>query len=332
MTSTLYRVGEAAGCAASALRHSHLRRRVQDGVALLLTCVVVLGAIFLTVQRSESAPRGGPHARPQGAGAAWQTYMLLGLDQRADEAPRSDTIIIVNWDRSSRRANVLSLPRDLWVQIPGYGWDKLSTAYTLGVGSDGPGGPELVKRTLKANLGIEVDHYGAVTLQGFERIIDRVGGVWLDVRAPLLDNEFPGGNGSYRRLFIAPGLQRMDGGMALAYARSRHADSDFGRARRQQEVLSAIRDRVVKLHSPSSLPGLLGDLRREVKTDISTVDALKLAPDALRLNMGDMRTRTLDLSSLQATQTGSGLSILAPKSGDWQALRQTVRRALEAGS
>ncbi len=264
----------------------------------------------------------------QGAAGEWETYLLLGLDQRDQEAPRSDTVILVSWNRTSGWANVVSLPRDLWVRVPGYGWNKLGSAFTLGVGSDGPGGPELMKRTLKANLGIEATHYSSVTLSGFERIVDRVGGVWVDVPTPLLDNEFPAGNNTYRRLYVPSGLQLMNGELALAYSRSRHADGDIGRSARQQQVLSAVRKRVADLGRPTRLPGLISDFRNNVSADLSLTEAVKLAPDALRLDSSRINTYTLDNDRLEIGRSSNGQSILAPQNNDWKSLRLHVRRLL----
>lgn len=309
-------------------RLQHYRR-----IPILLCLVVLLLFLGTRVYRAagDDSPADNKGSVPAAARVApeWQTFLLLGLDQRSLETPRSDTVIVVNWDRANDRANVLSLPRDLWVEIPGYGWDKLGSAYTLGSGSDGPGGAALVKDTLKANLGIEITHYAAVTLEGFQSAVDKVGGVWIDVPFPLLDNEFPAEDYKYRRLYVPPGLQRMDGAGALAYARSRHADGDFGRSERQQQVLQALRERIITIHSAPKLPGLVRDLSQHVQTDLSIPETIGMAPDALNLKSENIRTESVDFRFLAPAQTGSGMSILEPVDGDWQRLRRQVKQRLE---
>lgn len=305
----------------------HLLLRLTALCAVLLSIgVVACGHARLTGRgdTTRTAESGQPHRhRPD-----WQTFVLLGLDQRTRETPRSDTIIVVSWDKANGKANVLSLPRDLWVQVPGFGWNKLSSAYTLGAGSDGPGGAELVRRTLRANLGIAAGHQAAVSLQGFTSIVDRLGGVWVDVPAPLVDNEYPDQRDAYRRVYIPAGLQFMDGATALQYVRSRHADSDFGRSQRQQQVLSAIRDRVTTLDQASHIPRMVQQLQKDVETDLSTAEMLRLAPAAMRMKMAGVNTESLDMRFLEPTQTGSGMSILGPKGGDWRRLRAKVATIL----
>ncbi len=269
------------------------------------------------------APR--EHTRPD-----WQTFLLLGLDQRGKETPRSDTIIVVNWDRANDVANVLSVPRDLWVQVPGYGWYKLGQTYSLGAGQGGPGGPQLVERTLKENLGIEVDDYAAVSLESFRSIVNRIGGVWVDVPYPLMDNEYPTDDYKYKRIYFGTGLQHMDGEEALEYARSRHEDGDFGRSRRQQQVLIAIRNQLTSITSVPEIPGLIKELRRDVQTDMSTQDMVRLAPAAMGLEMRDIHTHSLDYNNLEASTSSDGQSILVPIGGNWVRLRAQIRQMLES--
>lgn len=306
---------------------------------MLLVAAVALFALVVLVTKGLSTPAAKHGGREEGAGAAvqlappdWHTYLLLGLDQRDDEPPRSDTVMLVNWDKANNRANVLSLPRDLWVDVPGYGKEKLSSAYALGEGANGPGGAALIKRTLKENLGLEIEGHAAVTLEGFESIVDRLGGVWLDVPFPLADDEYPNKEGGYERLYIEAGLQHMDGERALKYARSRHADGDFGRVQRQQQVLTALRERVTRFGSATKIPGLISELRSQVETDLSTPELLKLAPAALRLHGDGIRGASVGYDLLEPTTTGSGVSILIPHGNNWTRLRKEVRRMLEGST
>jgi len=217
--------------------------------------------------------------------------LLLGVDRREDvKNSRSDVNIVVHVDPVHRFASMLSIPRDTRVLIPGHEYLKINAAYSLGeeFHADAGGGPVLAKQTVAAFLSMDIDYYAEVDFYGFERIVDLVGGITVDVPWPLLDNEYPTEDYGYTRIYIPAGLQHMDGRTALQYARSRHADSDLGRNRRQQQVLLAIRERVLRL---------------DLLTDLDRVDQLLQ-------QMGD--TFQTDMS----LQTIYSLARLAPKIDD----------------
>lgn len=321
---------------------------MQRGI-VLFTAIVLLVSATACGQRSGAqiqGPSGKPQAASQNEQATptskaaskvdrklekpdWETFLLLGLDQRGKETPRSDTMIIVNWDKANNIVNVLSVPRDLWVNIPGYGYYKLGSAYTLGSGSDGPGGPQLAQKTLELNLGIDIDHYAAVSLQSFRKIVNRLGGVWVDVPTPLVDNAYPTDNYKYQRIYIPTGLQHMDGAEALEYARSRHESSDFGRSQRQEQVLMAIREQVTSKSSVTKIPSLIKELHGDVKTDLSVPNIIKLAPAATDIHTNDIHSNTLDYNYLVPAQSSNGQSILLPPNNNWQKLRSQIKSMLE---
>ena len=308
-----------------ALRPS--RRKAGGLVYFLLVMVVLLvaGVIYVGVRviNRVSAITGGIIATPVPVvGTPKPTpsplepinILLLGVDRREGlEGTRSDVNIVVHVDPRTHFASMLSIPRDTLVYIPDYGYDKINAAYGLGE-QDMPtegGGPTLAKETVQSFLGIPIDYYAEVDFEGFERVVDVLGGITVDVPYPLLDNEYPTENFGYTRLYIPAGLQHMDGATALQYARSRHADSDFGRNRRQQEVLLAIRDRLLGLNlitDSDQIDQLLGQFGNTFKTDIqlNTIWALsQLAPQIDRANIA-----SYDIVDCLATI--SGTSDLAP--------------------
>jgi LCP family protein required for cell wall assembly len=206
------------------------------------------------------------------------TILLLGVDNPVEGAARTDTIILVNIDPQANSAAMMPIPRDTRVVIPGYGIDKINAAYALGEFNKVPGGGVgLVMRTIEANFGIPVHHFASVDFTGFVKMVDTLGGITLDVPYPIKDNEYPGENLTYQRIYFPAGWQRLNGTKALQYARTRHADGDSHRSRRQQQVLLAIRDQAIALDLLPKLPSLIDDFGDTVRTDVSPDDALRLA-------------------------------------------------------
>lgn len=236
--------------------------------ALLVVALLSLGAAaqVLGVRRNLAALQITPAPAPERAGAGSVpllmlptlaptqpgapdpvTVLLLGTDRRPGEevTPRSDAVLVVRIDPARKRVALLSLPRDLWVAIPGHGNNRLNAAYLWGE-RDGPpgGGLALARATISDALGLPIDYGVVVDFRGFAGIIDALGGVNVDVPRPLVDHAFPTADYRVTTVRFAAGRQRMDGTTALAYARIRHPDSDFERGLRQQAVLVAIAERL----------------------------------------------------------------------------------------
>ena len=253
--------------------------------------------------------------------------LLLGVDQRDDEAAaglpaRSDTLIVVRIDPRNKSAGMVSFPRDLWVEIPGYGQGKLNTAYTYGeLNKVEGGGPGLAKRTLEHNFGVRIDFWARVDFHGFERIIDTLGGIVVDVERPIKDDEYPTDDYGIERLYVPAGLQFMDGHMALRYARSRHSDNDFGRMRRQQRVLFAVRQRALQLNMLPRAPELAAQAREMVSTDLSFGQLIRLAKLAQQIDSDRVRSMLIDSQFVRESVGPGGMSILV---GD----KERIRRGL----
>jgi LCP family protein required for cell wall assembly len=251
-------------------------------------------------------------------------FLLLGSDQRDGETslPRTDTIIVATIDPDKRTAGLLSLPRDLWVTIPGYGNDRINAAFELGEATKRGGGPELVRRTVEELLGVPIHHYVLIGFAGFERLVNQVGGVIVDIERPIKDDEYPDQNYSVRRIFFQPGLQRLDGETALWYVRTRHADSDFGRARRQQQFLLALRRQALQLDLLPKAPSLLASLADAVKTDLRPAEILALARIAKDIDASQVVNRVVDETMTTHWVTPAGAQVEVP---DRAALRALVR-------
>ena len=168
--------------------------------------------------------------------------LLLGLDQRpveSGEPSRSDTIMIASLEPRTQSAALLSIPRDLWVAIPQNDgeimYHKITTAHFFGQywnqleGINADGGPDLAKRTVEYNFGIPIHYYARIDFKGFEKAVDLIGGLDIDVPYEIVDTAYPLENDTgVTTIRFEPGIQHMDGMTALRYARTRHADSDFG--------------------------------------------------------------------------------------------------------
>jgi LCP family protein required for cell wall assembly len=216
-------------------------------------------------------PTPTPAAPPAGGPI---TVLLLGSDERPGETgpARTDAVLIARIDPHSGRVALLSLPRDLWVEIPGYGYARLNAANVWGIIYNAPeGGLGLAKKTVSNLLGIPIDYTVHINFQGFIGAIDALGGVTVDVPKELYDDQFPTMDYGYTVAHFLPGPQQMDGATALMYSRIRHPDSDFERMRRQQAVVVAAMARIREqnsLQSLKSLEDVTAALRAYVQTDL----------------------------------------------------------------
>ena len=212
------------------------------------------------------------------------TVLLLGVDNRPDEpVARTDTIIVLTLNPKTGAAGMLSVPRDLLVSVPALNDTvKVNTVHVFGEVNKFPGGgPELTRQTIASFMGYPIDYYVRVNFDGFRQIIDLVGGIDIDVPKDIRDDLYPDENYGYDPLFIPAGRHRMDGTLALKYARTRHQDSDYGRAARQQQVIMAVKDKLVQPGQLAALlprlPGLTLALANSVKTDMPIDKAIALA-------------------------------------------------------
>ncbi len=223
--------------------------------------------------------------------------LLLGADTNAARAaqgdvPLSDTIIVVTIDPATKKVGLLSIPRDLLVEIPGVGKDKINAAYSNG-SLTSITGPGLVRATIEYNFGIKIDYYAVVDFAGFEKIVNTLGGVTLDVPAPIKDDSYPGEQFNYTRIVFHTGLQHMNGIQALRYVRTRHDDNDFARGERQQQLLTALRQQALSLGLITKAPDLISQLGDTVRTDLPPTDALRLAKLGSEINQSNIKSYNL---------------------------------------
>ncbi len=241
--------------------------------------------------------------------------LLLGIDKRPDENyARTDTMILVTVDPATGKAGMLSIPRDLWVTVPGYRENRINTAHYLGDRNGYPGGgPALAMKTVQYNLGVPVHFYVRVDFDGFRRIVDTLGGINVDVPRTINDPKYPDENYGYDPFYIAAGDQHLDGNMALKYARTRATGgADFDRARRQQQVLFAIRQKALAIDAVPKIPELWATMADTVQTDLQLVDILELAKLSDDVSGDDIQSAVIDYSMTVDYRTNTGAQVLLP--------------------
>lgn len=250
--------------------------------------------------------------------------LLLGTDARPDETgpTRTDAIVVVHIDRDTGRVSMLSIPRDLWVSYPTGGEGRINAAYAIGEHRFGPGGgAALAKSTVSKLLGVPIDYFILINFEGFKKIIDLIGGIEIDVPRPIYDPAYPTEDYGTIEVSFDAGRQWMDSERALIYARTRHADSDFGRNQRQQQVLMAIFQRIRDqglLQQITNLDDYTGALRNYVTTDLSRRKMLELASFARTINSENILRYAIDSSSI--VELGGGATFRVKP----QALRRIV--------
>jgi len=282
-------------------------RHVVDYVVLGLVCISLV-AFYTTAYRG-SAPWAGlaskifaPLANPPLVGAApggvpslpeWTgterlNVLLLGIDSRGDssQTQNTDTMIVLSLDPVNKTAAMLSIPRDVYINRPGVFTDKINAAYAFG-------GYDLTRRVVEDLLGIRLNAYALVDFDSFTKIVDTVGGVVIDVKRPVRDEAYPTPDYGVERLDITAGPQLMDGSTALHFARSRHDTNDYGRAQRQQLVLSALRTRLAEGDFLRSLPALVDHVGSTVETNFDPANIIPLAQFGSGIDGAAIRSEVL---------------------------------------
>ncbi|RSD28763.1 LytR family transcriptional regulator [Mesobacillus subterraneus] len=203
--------------------------------------------------------------------------LLLGSDSREDNSARTDSIMVAHYNSETQQIKLISLMRDMYVSIPGHGMQKLNTAYSYG-------GPELLRKTIKSNLGMDIHHYAIVDFEGFEKAVDLIApnGIKVDIPYEMSDGI---------DMTLDKGTQQLNGNELLGYVRFRQDRlSDFGRVQRQQEVVSKLKEEAISLNSVSKLPELLDLLKSYVDTNIETSTILTIGKDLLTNKNSEIQT------------------------------------------
>lgn len=246
---------------------------------------------------------------------------LLGNDGDWSDNGRTDSIIIVSINTSTKTATMLSLPRDLYVYIPGWTMNRLNLAFPHGNANNylDQGGGKLLADTILYNFGIPVDHYVRIGFNGFKDIVDSVGGIEVVVNCYLTDWRLktpdldPQVEENWEQFTLAPGIYEMDGDLALWYARSRHTTNDFERGRRQQQILRALLDKGIDLNLIANAPQLWATFQDSIETDMSFTEILSLASIASDVRANGVQHLYMAGDAVKAwtvTTTGEAVQLL----------------------
>lgn len=245
--------------------------------------------------------------------------LVMGSDYRPSSGYRTDVIMLVSIHGSSGTVSVVSFPRDLYVNIPGWMEQRINTAFPHG-------GFSLLADTLEYNFGVRPDYYVLTNFSGFTGIVDSLGGVNVNVGQYLRDKcDLPQAVNTYCEVY--PGPMHMNGAIALWYVRSRHSSSDLDRLRRAQEVLYGLFSRLMSLDAVSHLPDLYNSYRSSVETNMGIDDMAPLLPVASQVANDSSRIRRYTIGSglVYPYVTESGAQVLLP---NYDAIRQLLREVV----
>ena len=249
--------------------------------------------------------------------------LILGLDRRPEQGyvVRSDTMVLATVHPTGPGIALLSLPRDLYVQIPGYGTNRINTAHFWGEYAVPGNGPSLAMQTVSLNLGVTTDKYVRVDFNGFRAVVDAAGGIDITVDEPIVDDAYPTPDYGTMRIEIPAGALHMDGETALRYARSRHGSSDFDRAERQQQILIGLVRRLLEPSTWPRLPAVFIAVKSNVDTNLTLGEMLLMAPTLYRVGPDGIQHHVIDRQMTQPWTTPDGGAVLLPQ---WEAIGPLV--------
>jgi LCP family protein required for cell wall assembly len=257
------------------------------------------------------------------------TILVVGLDRRPQGGDQNaDVIMIAQLDLVNKNVRAVSLPRDLLVQIPNFGYDKINSAYNYGIKAnpnDPVAGIAMVRDTVEYNFGIPIDEYVLIDFNGFKDVIDATGGIDVNVPYDITDNEYPTEDYNIETVHFAAGPMHMNGDTALKYVRTRHADSDDQRRERQLQVLQALFAQGKSAGSINKIDNMILALGGSAQTSFTLEQQLTLARLALQLDSNEIVLSSLAPPLLQAGYTESGAWVYT---GDMNAIVAFVQNAV----
>lgn len=305
-------------------RHAPLAEKRSLGRTLTLLLVAILLIIpsftFATLQGWIPIPIVNAITRVfvwrQEGAVPWSTdqpvnVLVMGVQVGGVSTnPLTDSIIVASYQPQDGSVKLLSIPRDLWVEIPGYGGARINEAFQIG-------GPYEAMLTVQQNLGIPVNYYAVVNYRAVETLIDHLGGVTVEVPEDIDDPYFPAEDEiHYEPFSITKGVHHLNGREALRYARTRHGDSDFGRAARQQQVVMALKDRLLNPLNLLKAPLFMHDARSLIKTNFPVDQAPGLMAKVLQSSPDSIQRAVLSYDNGAVVpftgENGASLLILNP--------------------
>ncbi len=267
--------------------------------------------------------------------------LLLGIGGAGHDGPYlSDTNIILSIKPSTNQVAMVSVPRDLAVKINGHGIRKINNADAFGEAEQANNGGEYARKIFEQTFGMSIPYYTRVDFTAFTELINAVDGIIVNVERPFTDNSYPGPNDSYQTVSFEAGLQKMDGERALIFARSRHGSngegSDFARAKRQQLVLAAFKQKMLSVSTylnPVTLQKVITSLSRHIITNMDFGQIMYLVGMAKKIDTEHIKTLVLDDSPngfLMPSTGPDGAYLLSPKTGNYNEVNLAINNIFSA--
>ncbi|GIN73010.1 transcriptional regulator [Bacillus sp. J14TS2] len=293
-------------------RHRSSFKKVLIGFFLLISFIVVFLVIYSVSQYQKGLASNADKKETSDIEETTQEpfegeevqfgevkILLIGSDARKGEQGRSDTLMIAYYNQNTHRIKLASLMRDTYVEVPGYGMQKLNAAYSFG-------GPELVRKTIEHNFDLDINYYAIVNFTGFPKLVDLVAPNGIKVE---VENEMSTGIG----MTLHPGKQSLNGEELLGYVRFRKDNlNDFGRVARQQEALEKVLAEAVTVHNIVQLPKILGTAASYVETNIDNRILFTMGKDIVANKTNELeklRIPIQDSFTDQNVDVGAVLSI-----------------------
>lgn len=245
--------------------------------------------------------------------------LVLGSDRLPNTTNwRTDVMIIVALDFDQQRVGVISIPRDVYINpIPDHQPNKMNVIDYLGERDEANGGgPKLLKRIIQEHMGIPIHHFLRFDFNSFQAVVDTLGGVEIEIDCPYVDSV----------INLKAGVQRLTSEQALRYVRSRDRGGDLDRARRQQRLIWAVRNQILKENLLPRLPALYQNLAGSIQTDIGLVTALRLARFVLTINPDNVHSLVLAPPQLLTEGWRQGMFVFLP---DWAAIAEAAQIIFE---
>jgi len=267
-------------------------------------------------------------------------FLLLGVGGYGhDGGTLADTIMIVSVKPSTEEIALVSIPRDLAVNIPGQGTYKINHTNYFGEKEKKNFGPAFTANILKDTFGVDIHYYLRVDFKAFKEIIDSIGGVKIDVERSFTDTEYPAANYEYQVVSFKKGVQVMSGDTALKYARSRHGNnwegSDFARSQRQQKVILALKEKLFSLgtlSNPAKLMGIFESVENNIATNLQFGDMVNLLKEYRDIDTSKIITLVLDNSTdgyLKNAVGAGGAYLLKPVTGNFDEISYAIEHIFD---
>ena len=267
--------------------------------------------------------------------------LLLGIGGEGHDGPMlTDTIIIASIKPSTGQIALISIPRDLSVNIPDVGYTKVNHAAYYGQKAS-KDGPAYADEILSKTLDIDLPYYAQIDFQAFSEIIDYVGGVTVNVDRAFTDTQYPTQNEGFQTINFTKGQQNMDGATALKFTRSRHGNngegSDFARAKRQQKIIFALKAKIMSastLANPIRINKIIESLTKHVYTNLQFADIMYLLKLSRQLSTDQIITAVFDDGPngfLRAIMNADGVYLLEPKTGNYDEINNYIKNIFTVG-